>query len=126
VSTATIALRLSARQHFPPTPRVNCSDERRQLKRSRIVRLIFPRFIANDLVSVQPMSQPTGKIFYFETLYSPAQVGSPLAYNRVDIPANFTTTRLRRQVMRPLLKLRKSRNSACRSKKCTSRRKPRS
>jgi hypothetical protein len=54
-----------------------------------LVRRIFPRLIANDLVSVQPMSQPTGKIFYFDILYSPAQVGSPLAYNRVDIPANF-------------------------------------
>jgi Major capsid protein Gp23 len=56
-----------------------------------LVRRIFPRLIANDLVSVQPMSQPTGKIFYFDILYSPAQVGSPLAYNRVDIPANFAT-----------------------------------
>lgn len=56
-----------------------------------LVRRIFPRLIANDLVSVQPMSQPTGKIFYFDILYSPAQVGSPLAFNRVDIPANFAT-----------------------------------
>lgn len=54
-----------------------------------LVRRIFPRLIANDLVSVQPMSQPTGKIFYFDINYSPNQVGSPLAYNRVDIPANF-------------------------------------
>jgi hypothetical protein len=57
-----------------------------------LVRRVFPRLIANDLVSVQPMSQPTGKIFYFDILYSPALVGSPLAYNRVDLPANFSST----------------------------------
>ena len=56
-----------------------------------LIRRVFPRLIANDLVSVQPMSQPTGKIFYFDINYSPAQVGSPLAYNRVDIPANFAS-----------------------------------
>src|ERR1035437_3519125 len=57
-----------------------------------LVRRIFPRLIANDLVSVQPMSQPTGKIFFFDILYAPAQIGSPLAYNRVDKPVNFSST----------------------------------
>lgn len=57
-----------------------------------MVRPVFPRLIANDLVSVQPMTQPTGMIFYFDILYSPAQIGSPLAYNRVDLPANFSST----------------------------------
>lgn len=52
-----------------------------------LVRRVFPRLIANDLVSVQPMSQPTGKIFYFDINYS--AVGSPPVASRVDLPANF-------------------------------------
>jgi hypothetical protein len=52
-----------------------------------LVRRIFPRLIANDLVSVQPMSQPTGKIFYFDINYAAA--GSPPVAPRVDLPANF-------------------------------------
>jgi hypothetical protein len=52
-----------------------------------LVRRIFLRLIANDLVSVQPMSQPTGKIFYFDINYS--ATGSPPVAERVDLPANF-------------------------------------
>lgn len=55
-----------------------------------LVRRIFPRLIANDLVSVQPMSQPTGKIFYFDINYN--QTGSPPVQNRVDDPTKFSTT----------------------------------
>lgn len=53
-----------------------------------LIRRVFPRLIANDLVSVQPMSQPTGLVFYFDILYSG---GSP-AIDRVDLPANFSAT----------------------------------
>lgn len=55
-----------------------------------LVRRIFPRLIANDLVSVQPMSQPTGKIFYFDINYD--KTGSPPVQNRVDLPAKFSST----------------------------------
>lgn len=52
-----------------------------------LVRRVFPRLISNDLVSVQPMPQPTGKIFYFDINYS--ATGSPPVAPRVDLPANF-------------------------------------
>ena len=55
-----------------------------------LVRRIFPRLIANDLVSVQPMSQPTGKIFYFDINYD--KTGSPPVQNRVDDPSKFSPT----------------------------------
>lgn len=55
-----------------------------------LVRRIFPRLIANDLVSVQPMSQPTGKIFYFDINYD--RTGSPSVQNRVDDPLKFSST----------------------------------
>ena len=54
-----------------------------------LIRRVFPRLIANDLVSVQPMSQPTGKVFYFDIEYSavsPSPTGA-----RVDILANFNS-----------------------------------
>ena len=51
-----------------------------------LIRRVFPRLIANELVSVQPMNQPTGKVFYFDIEYSLA--GSP-ARQRVDLLANF-------------------------------------
>ena len=53
-----------------------------------LVRRIFPRLIANELVSVQPMSQPTGKIFYFDINYD--KTGSPAVQNRVDDPLKFS------------------------------------
>ena len=41
-----------------------------------LVRRIMPRLIANELVSVQPMTQPTGKVWYMDTYYSPAVPGT--------------------------------------------------
>lgn len=55
-----------------------------------IIRRVFPNLIANELVSVQPMTQPTGKIFYFDINYSAA--GSPPVVNRVDLSANYLGT----------------------------------
>jgi hypothetical protein len=55
-----------------------------------IIRRVFPNLIANDLVSVQPMTQPTGKIFFFDINY--AATGSPPVANRVDLTANFAGT----------------------------------
>jgi len=52
-----------------------------------LVRRVYPTLIAQDLVSVQPMTQPTGKVFYFDTTYSAA--GSPPVAQRVDLLANF-------------------------------------
>lgn len=52
-----------------------------------IIRRVFPNLIANDLVSVQPMTQPTGKIFYLDFNYAAA--GSPPVVHRNDLTANF-------------------------------------
>jgi hypothetical protein len=51
-----------------------------------LIRRVFPRLIANELVSVQPMNQPTGKVFYFDIEYSAG--GSPTA-QRVDKLVDF-------------------------------------
>jgi len=51
-----------------------------------VVRRVFPRLIAYDLVSVQPMTQPTGKVFYFDIEYSAS--GSPPTNKRVDVLTN--------------------------------------
>lgn len=52
-----------------------------------LIRRVFPRLIANELVSVQPMSQPTGKVFYFDIEYS--ATGSPPTNDRVDLLDTF-------------------------------------
>jgi len=49
-----------------------------------LVRRIFPRLIAQDIFSVQPMTQPTGKVFFFQTEYSGGV--------RRDISGNFDKT----------------------------------
>ena len=43
-----------------------------------IVRRVFAGLIANDLVSVQPMSLPSGLIFFLDFLFSPDLGGSPV------------------------------------------------
>lgn len=35
-----------------------------------IVRRVFPNLISNDIISVQPMSIPTGSIFYLDYSYN--------------------------------------------------------
>lgn len=49
-----------------------------------LVRRVFPKLLANDLVSVQPMTQPTGKVFFFDTKYTGG--------TRRDVEANFDKT----------------------------------
>ena len=34
-----------------------------------LIRRIYPNLIANELVSVQPMKEPSGKIFYLDYKY---------------------------------------------------------
>jgi hypothetical protein len=46
-----------------------------------LIRRVFPRLIAQDIFSVQPMTQPTGKIFFFQTEYTGGV--------RRDLEANF-------------------------------------
>ena len=41
-----------------------------------IVRRVFAGLIANDLVSVQPMSLPSGLIFFLDFVYSPSLNGT--------------------------------------------------
>ena len=47
-----------------------------------IVRRVFAGLIANDLVSVQPMSLPSGLIFFLDFVYSPNVGSSSSAYSR--------------------------------------------
>jgi len=49
-----------------------------------MVRRIFPRMIATDLISVQPISQPTGKVFYLDIEYDANAGGNVDANDRVD------------------------------------------
>jgi hypothetical protein len=42
-----------------------------------IVRRVFAGLIANDLVSVQPMSLPSGLIFFLDFVFSPDAAGAP-------------------------------------------------
>jgi len=52
-----------------------------------VVRRVFAKLIAQDLFSLQPMSQPTGKAFYLDFKYgSGADAG-----NRIDQLANFNS-----------------------------------
>ena len=55
-----------------------------------IVRRVFAGLIANDLVSVQPMSLPSGLIFFLDFTFSPdlADVGNAQADGRFGNPAN--------------------------------------
>ncbi len=46
-----------------------------------LVRRVLPRLLANDIFSVQPMSQPTGKVFFRNSLYTGGA--------RRDLKANF-------------------------------------
>ena len=49
-----------------------------------MVRRVFPRMIATDLISVQPISQPTGKVFYLDFKYDANAGGNVDSGDRVD------------------------------------------
>ena len=53
-----------------------------------IVRRVFAGLIANDLVSVQPMSLPSGLIFFLDFVYSPSLNGSDTQSSRFGNLAN--------------------------------------
>lgn len=53
-----------------------------------LVRRVYPRLIATELFTVQPMSQPTGKVFFLDFLYGTA-TGSTNVGDRIDLSANF-------------------------------------
>jgi hypothetical protein len=54
-----------------------------------IVQAVAARTIAQDLVSVQPMSGPTGQLFYMDYQYSPTQSGrTQTHYEIADNDAN--------------------------------------
>lgn len=55
-----------------------------------MVRRVFPRMIATDLISVQPISQPTGKVFYLDIKYGVAGAGGIAVNDRVDDPTAWT------------------------------------
>jgi hypothetical protein len=55
-----------------------------------IVRRVFAGLIANDLVSVQPMSLPSGLIFFLDFAYGDEQGGSAAASPRMGITADGT------------------------------------
>lgn len=51
-----------------------------------LIRRIYPNLIANELVSIQPIPQPTGKIFYLDFSYG-ADVAPTKKGDRFDIDA---------------------------------------
>lgn len=51
-----------------------------------LVRRVYPRLFANELFTVQPMSQPTGKVFYLDWKDS---VGASPNYKRNNLGRNF-------------------------------------
>lgn len=51
-----------------------------------LIRRIYPRLLAADLATVQPMTQPTGKIFYLDFK---RDNGSGVATTRLDAKADF-------------------------------------
>ena len=62
-----------------------------------IVRRVFAGLIANDLVSVQPMSLPSGLIFFLDFVFSDAIGGSPRLGNTAD-ESVYGTDRVASQV----------------------------
>ena len=56
-----------------------------------LVRRIFPKLIGTSLVSVQPMTQPTGKVFYLDFKYGTAKAPTVVG-DRVDQTATFNKT----------------------------------
>ena len=56
-----------------------------------LVRRIFPKLIAQSLVSVQPMTQPTGKVFYLDFKYGTAKAPTVVG-DRVDESGKFNKT----------------------------------
>lgn len=52
-----------------------------------LIRRVYPNLIAQELVSVQPMTQPTALIFYLDFLYGTNRHGSS-AGDRVDLQHN--------------------------------------
>lgn len=49
-----------------------------------LIRRVFPNLIANELVSVQPMTQPTGLIFFLDFLYGTSKGGVTAGDNLAD------------------------------------------
>ena len=52
-----------------------------------IVRRVFGGLVANDLVSIQPMSLPSGLLFYLDYTYGNDQ-GGPVSYTHLTLPTN--------------------------------------
>jgi Major capsid protein Gp23 len=49
-----------------------------------LIRSVFPRLVAQDLISVQPMANHAGKIFYLAAQYS-----APAPWSRAWLRAHF-------------------------------------
>lgn len=54
-----------------------------------IIRRVYPRLIATELMNVIPMNQPTGRAHYLDFKYAATQAGSPPTQERIDLAANF-------------------------------------
>lgn len=55
-----------------------------------LVRRVYPKLLATELFIVQPMVQPTGKVFFVDFLYGQTNQGAT-AGNRIDVQANFAS-----------------------------------
>ena len=53
-----------------------------------VLRRVFPNLIANQLVSVQPMTSPVGGIFYYEKKYDDRKGTKVPQYGIADLPYN--------------------------------------
>ncbi len=55
-----------------------------------LIRRVFPNMKAQELVSVQPIPQPTAKIFYYDLKYGTA-IKNVNVGDRIDLQANFNS-----------------------------------
>ena len=51
-----------------------------------IVRRVFGGLVANELVSIQPMSLPSGLLFYLDYTYGNDQGGVAVSYTHLTLP----------------------------------------
>lgn len=68
-----------------------------------LIRRIFPQLIANELVSIQPLTMPSGMIFYFDLKYgtdvSPTQAGDRMDWQAGKFNAQYASGRYRNHVI---------------------------
>lgn len=59
------------------------------------VRRVFPRLLTPELVTVQTLSQPTGKVFYLDFLFDESNGSTVAAAERVDLKSSWDVADMR-------------------------------